>query len=472
MPYAVWASAWLVCLQVAGVCLGLLGVAGGSSACRGYGVQADAGRDRGVQGFHRAGDGDGGQGVAVLAGQAAQPLAFGAQDHHQRVGLEARLAHGGVACAVQADRVVAAFLESLDGLGQVDHAGHGQVGGGSGGDLPGRGCDGGAAPFGQDHPRGAEGRSGSDHGPEVLRVGDPVQGDEQGAGGDPGRLVGPFQGGRVLLGPVGQALQGGVLVGPHLEGHALVAAGPGDAVHLQAVGLQQVEPLLPGQADDLPGPVVVFHPGGQVELAGRHARAQGLQDRVAADDQVVGVGGEPVGPAAGRQPWVGRLPAAGRLPGLVGLVVDAVLGPGGGPPAAQLVAVLAARTLGRALLVSHASSVKAGKNQQNILSSFMLIDAAPDNQRFRGGCSIHVLSNAWQLPFCSSLVITYGEELCWVPIPTQTVFLRLVWLIHTPLKCGLWPNTNLIWLCHLGDESLGKQNSYSKPPPPEEIHGV
>ncbi|WP_206538145.1 hypothetical protein, partial [Bifidobacterium asteroides] len=104
--------------------------------------------------------------------------------------------------------------------------------------------------------------------------------------------------------------------------------------------------------------------------------------------------------------------------------------------------------------------------------SFMLIDVASDNQRFRGGCSIHVLSNAWQLLFCSSLVITYGEELCWVPIPTQTVFLRLVWLIHAPLKCGLWPNTNLIWLCHLGDESLEKQNNYSKPPPPEEIHGV
>ena len=110
----------------------------------------------------------------------------------------------------------------------------------------------------------------------------------------------------------------------------------------------------------------MFHPGGQIELAGRDAYAQGFQDGVAADDQIVGIGSEPVSPATGSQTRIGCLPALGRLPGLVGLVVDTIFGLGGRPPPAQFIAVFAARTLGRAFLVSHVFSVKAGGNRSGM----------------------------------------------------------------------------------------------------------
>ena len=162
----------------------------------------------------------------------------------------------------------------------------------------------------------------------------------------------------MLLGPVHQLLQGGVLVGLHLEDHTLVVAGPGDSVHFKAIGLKEVQALLPGQADDLPGSVVVFHARSQVELAGRYPYTQGLKYGIPADDQVIGIRGESVGTAPRCQARVCGLSALRRLLGLVCLVIYTILGLGGGPLASKLVAVLATRTLGRAFLHSHVLHIR------------------------------------------------------------------------------------------------------------------
>ena len=222
--------------------------------------------------------------------------------------------------------------------------------------LPGRGRDGSGTAFRQNHAICAERRRGTDHRAKILRVGHAIQSNEQRAGRNTHlRGIDLLHGLRALLGLVGQIAQRRVFVGLHFEDDALMVAGMRDVIHLQAVGLQQVESLCCGDFDDLARAVIMLDMRGDIQLSARHANAQRLEDGVAADDQIGAVGRVLGGPTPCGETRIGGFAAVRSLLRLVCLVIDAILCLRGRTLASKRVTMFSARTLGRAFLVSHTS---------------------------------------------------------------------------------------------------------------------
>ena len=109
---------------------------------------------------------------------------------------------------------------------------------------------------------------------------------------------------------------------------------PGDAIHFQTVGLQQVQALCAGELDDLACTVIMLDTCRDIQLHAGDADAQRLQHGIAADDQIVRIGRDLRGAQAGCQSWICHLATVRRLLGLVCLVIHAILGFGRRPLAA------------------------------------------------------------------------------------------------------------------------------------------
>ena len=146
------------------------------------------------------------------------------------------------------------------------------------------------------------------HRPQVARVGDAVQGDDQrqlaGVGGAGEQVVGVR-----------------VVVGAHPQRQALVQRAAGEPVELGGAGLEHGHAPVGGELDGLADPLVVLDPGADVQGRGGHAGPQRLDHRVAAGDEL----GRVPGPRAARGPdgagrrrgpaGRGRRRGGGRRPG-------------------------------------------------------------------------------------------------------------------------------------------------------------
>jgi hypothetical protein len=98
----------------------------------------------------------------------------------------------------------------------------------------------------------AERRRGTHDGTQVARVGDAVQ------GGDQGQLPG-------VSGPGQQVVGMRVVIGPDPQGQALVQRAAGEPVQFGGARLQDGYPAVGGQLDGLAYPIVVLHPRPDVQ---------------------------------------------------------------------------------------------------------------------------------------------------------------------------------------------------------------
>ncbi len=226
--------------------------------------------------------------------------------------------------------------------------------GGARGHLPcGRGDRSGTT-LRQNHAVRAERGRGTDDRAEVLRIGHAVKRDEQRTGRDAGRFgIGRLHGARLLRGAVRQFGERGVLERLRLQHDALMVGRTRDAVHLQTIGLQQVQTVDARQTHDLTGAVVMLDARGDIQRGRRNAATQRLQHRIAADDQIIGLGRELRRATACGQTRIGHLATFGVLLRLVSLVIHAVFGLGSRTLAPQRVTMLSTRPLGRSFFQCH-----------------------------------------------------------------------------------------------------------------------
>ena len=117
---------------------------------------------------------------------------------------------------------------------------------------------------------GAERGGRPDDGPEVARVGDAVDRDDQGG---PAGILGPGQ----------QVLRMGVLVRRNDQGKALMDGVAGQPVELRPGHLEQGDATLAGLGDRLGHPFVGGQPAGDIQRGGRHSGPERLDDRVPPD---------------------------------------------------------------------------------------------------------------------------------------------------------------------------------------------
>ena len=142
-------------------------------------------------------------------------------------------------------------------------------------------------PLGHEHPVRTERRHRADYRADVARVGHAVQGDQQGRG---------------LLQRGGhQVVEVLVRERRHLQADALMQHPAGHPVQLGPADLQDRDAAVAGAPDDLIDPLVDVDALGDIERRGRHAGAQRLHHRVAAEQQLRPFPGG-VGPATGRDP--------------------------------------------------------------------------------------------------------------------------------------------------------------------------
>ena len=187
----------------------------------------------------------------------------------------------------------------------------------------------------QNHAVGTEGGGRTNHRTQVLRVGHAVERDEQRARVDARtRRIHHVHGLGLALGDIRQLGERRILVRLHFEHDALMVRRPGDAIHFQTVGLQQVQALCAGELDDLACTVIMLDTCRDIQLHAGDADAQRLQHGIAADDQIVRIGRELRGATAGCQSRICHLATVRRLLGLVCLVIHAILGFGRRPLAA------------------------------------------------------------------------------------------------------------------------------------------
>ena len=229
------------------------------------------------EGIELAEHGDGHQEVALFAYQTAHAVALGADDDDGgtfQVGLIERssAAHGG---AVDPQTL---FFQILEQGGQVGDPGDGQIGDGAGGGFTHHGGQTGGAALGDDDAVGARALGGADDRAQIVGIGQLV------AHHDEGSLS-------LFAGGVEDVLHAGVL--PH-GGHgddALVGVGAAHEVQLAPVGLHHHHVLGAG----LGGNVAQSGVGlalGQIDFVDGDPGAQGLDHRVAAFNDAVGLGGQ------------------------------------------------------------------------------------------------------------------------------------------------------------------------------------
>ena len=153
-------------------------------------IEHEAGGDRGVEGpdlvpAHRNGHDE----VAVLPHQAADPLAFAADDDSART-TEITGSERPFAAGVEAGDPESGLAGLVEGPGQVDDATDGQMGGRAGRSLDGGGGEAGRSPFRYHDGVGADGVGGAEDGTQVVGVLDSVEEDQKGSGGKGGQDLG------------------------------------------------------------------------------------------------------------------------------------------------------------------------------------------------------------------------------------------------------------------------------------------
>ena len=120
---------------------------------------------------------------------------------------------------------------------------------------------------------GAERGRRTHHRAQVARVGDAVQ------GGDQRQLPG-------VGGPGEQVVGMRVVVGAHPQRQALVQRAAGEPVEFGGAGLEHGHAPVGGELDGLADPLVVLHPGADVQGHRGHAGPQRLDHRVAPGDEL------------------------------------------------------------------------------------------------------------------------------------------------------------------------------------------
>ena len=115
----------------------------------------------------------------MAAGQHREATALRPRDHHQGT-IEIGLGQGDTALLSQAHHPVALLLQGFQGAVEVDHPGDREVFQGAGGHLGHRAGEAGAAALGQHQTMGAEGLGTAHDRPQVVGVGEAIDGHQQG----------------------------------------------------------------------------------------------------------------------------------------------------------------------------------------------------------------------------------------------------------------------------------------------------
>ena len=167
----------------------------------------------------------------MAPGHQRQALVLGSGDQHHRP-TEVDIGEGHIPFSGKAHHPVAGVFELFQGAIEVDHACHRQVFQGSGGHLGGGTGQASTAALGDHHAMGSHGFSGANNRPEVVGVGDTVQGHQQ--RGFP-QIRAALDEAVEIKGFRRRRLQGDALVnGPTCD---LSQPGPGHLFHENARGL-------------------------------------------------------------------------------------------------------------------------------------------------------------------------------------------------------------------------------------------
>ena len=180
-----------------------------------------------------------------------------------------------IAAGIEADDLVAVFLEFLHGAGDIRCAGDRQAGRGASRGAPRHRGDRSRTALWDDHAIASKSGHGTDDGAQVARIGDVIQDDEH-------------AGARVLGGVGNQILHRGVLIRRDLQADALVHAISRHAVHLVALNLDDGDIAGIAHGHGLRKPLIVARSGSDVKRGGRHLGVQTLDDRVAAHHHLCG----------------------------------------------------------------------------------------------------------------------------------------------------------------------------------------
>ena len=220
----------------------------------------------------------------MLAGEHRKAVALGAGDDHQRA-IEIGLLQAHTALRRKAHHPIALLLEAVEGAVEIHHPGHGQMLQGSGGHLGHRAGEPGAAALGQHQTVGAEGLGTAGDRPQVVGIGDAVEGHQQGR--LPQIAAALDQAGEVE-GVSGGGLEHDALV--HGAAGDLAEAGPGDFLHQHPGGLGLPQRLQEGGAE--------AHLGSAPDAMHGPAALQRRLGGMATPDQVAGdvfIGMQPLG---------------------------------------------------------------------------------------------------------------------------------------------------------------------------------
>ena len=167
----------------------------------------------------------------MAPGHQRQALVLGSGDQHHRP-TEVDIGEGHIPFSGKTHHPVAGVFELFQGAIEVDHACHRQVFQGSGGHLGGGTGQASTAALGDHHAMGSHGFCGANNRPEVVGVGDTVQGHQQ--GGFP-QIRAALDEAVEIKGFRRRRLQGDALVnGPTCD---LSQPGPGHLFHENARGL-------------------------------------------------------------------------------------------------------------------------------------------------------------------------------------------------------------------------------------------
>ena len=115
----------------------------------------------------------------MASGEHREATALRPRHHHQGA-IEIRLSQGDAALLGQTHHPVALLLQGFQGAVEVHHPGHGQIFEGAGGHLGHRAREAGAAALGQHQAMGAEGLGAAHDRPQVVGIGEAINGHQQG----------------------------------------------------------------------------------------------------------------------------------------------------------------------------------------------------------------------------------------------------------------------------------------------------